>query len=111
MMRGLVSKPAVISETAAAALPQGAGQQCRPARRKRTLLVHVENFPAELQAVLFTPGHGPTFGQTEIDFEEAIAANIVTLPGLPGIGIVEGIDGRRTVGEDVGIGSSGLLIE
>jgi len=50
---------------------------------KRTELVNVEKLPRKLQALPFM--NSPAFGETGIDSEVAVAAEVVSLAGLPGI--------------------------
>lgn len=47
---------------------------------------HVENLPAELDAVIFVIGHLPTFIQTQVEIKNAIAAQVVTDTRFAGIG-------------------------
>ena len=63
---------------------------------------YVESLPAELKALRLTPGHGPTLRDSEVESEEAVAADDIALSRLSSISRSERTDGSRTIGENIG---------
>src|SRR5260370_30941630 len=54
---------------------------------------HVENLPAELEALLVRPWHLPPLGHTHVNPHEAIAADLVASAGIAGERRGEGCNG------------------
>src|SRR5262249_14552939 len=58
-------------------------------------------FPAELQVLLFRPGHGEPLAQRRVDVEEAIAPQRIAAPGLACKRLPEACDRSLRVGPKV----------
>jgi hypothetical protein len=91
----------VVAEAAAAAVSEGRGEQTG-LNFEANGVGEVKGFPAELKALRLTPGHGPALRNSEVDAEEAVAADDIALSRLSGISRGEGTERSGTIDENIG---------
>ena len=77
---GVVAKPLTNADGIVAFADPGAAEVVEVKARG---VGHVEYFPAEGQTLLFTPWHGPTFGEPQVHAEVAVATDGVPYAHLP----------------------------